>query len=71
MIGGKISMKISKSGRMNIAMIAGTLAIIATSANIVHAGANFNSKGVFTYTENGNQIIFDASDFQTLYERCK
>ena len=64
-------MKLSRVGRMNIAMIVSTLAIITASANIVHAGANFSSKGIFTYTENGNQIVFDANDFQTLYERCK
>lgn len=62
--------------RKSIVMVVLTTTIILTSCIVAYASSvSFNSQGriIFTYNDSdpSNVVIFDAKDFETLYNVCK
>lgn len=72
-------MKIGKTARINIVLILVTFIITAATSLPSFAASGWEalgkSKGKIVYTNNtadtSDDVIFDATDFQKLYDVCK
>lgn len=64
-----------KTLRTNVIMIAVTAIIIAVYSASAKAATTFNSQGRIVFdngtADTSDDVIFDANDFNVLYERCK
>jgi len=68
-------MKMKRTARINIIMLAMTLIFIIMSSITGKASGRFNSQGKIVFnnktTSTKDDVIFDASDFEKLAQLCK